>query len=74
MDQDYPLTRTSPGDNRPIYPSFPALVSRSLPEDRIPKSHESFVCILFRRLLSVLAPRVPTLALRTSQTLPPKHP
>ena len=42
MGQDYPLTRPSPGANRPIYPSFPALASRSLPEGRIPKSHESF--------------------------------
>ena len=42
MGQDFPLTRPSPGANRPIYPSFPALVSRSLPEVRIPKRHESF--------------------------------
>ena len=42
MGQDYPLTRPSPGANRPIYPSFPALASRSLPEGRIPKSHVSF--------------------------------
>jgi hypothetical protein len=42
MGQDYPLTRPSPGANRPIYPSFPTLASRSLPEGRIPKSHESF--------------------------------
>jgi hypothetical protein len=25
MGQDYPFTRPSPGDNPPIYPSFPAL-------------------------------------------------
>ena len=42
MGQDYPFTLPSPGVNRPIYPSFPALVSRSLPEGRIPKNHESF--------------------------------
>ncbi len=42
MGQDYPLTRPSPGANRPIYPSFPVLASRSLPEGRIPKRHESF--------------------------------
>jgi hypothetical protein len=42
MGQDYPRIRPSPGANRPIYPSFPALASRSLPEGRIPKSHESF--------------------------------
>jgi hypothetical protein len=46
MGQDYPLTRPSPGANRPIYPSFPALASRSLPEGRIPKSHESFFFFL----------------------------
>ena len=40
--QDYPITRPSPGVNHPIYPSFPALVSRSLPKVRIPKSHERF--------------------------------
>ena len=42
MGQDYPLTRPSPGANRPIYPSFPALASRSLPEGRIPKAMKVF--------------------------------
>ena len=51
MGQDYPLTRPSPGANRPIYPSFPALASRSLPEGRIPKSHESFFFPLCRSVL-----------------------
>jgi hypothetical protein len=46
MGQDYPIIRPSPGDNRPIYPSFPALASRRLPEGRIPKSHESFFFLL----------------------------
>ena len=46
MGQDYPTTRPSPGANRPIYPSFPALASRSLPEVRIPKAMKVFfICI-----------------------------
>jgi hypothetical protein len=36
--------------------------------------HSLPVCILFRRLLSVLTPRVPTLAPRTTQTLPRHSP
>jgi hypothetical protein len=42
MVQDYPLTRPSPGANLTIYPSFPTLESRDLPEGRIPKSHLYF--------------------------------
>jgi hypothetical protein len=47
MGQDYPPTRPSPGANRPIYPSFPALTSRRLPEGRIPKGHERFFLSYF---------------------------
>ncbi len=42
MDQDYPFTLPSPGDNPTIYPSFPALTWRGLSEDRIPKIHLFF--------------------------------
>ncbi len=42
MGQDNPLTRPSQGDNPPIYPSFPVLTWRGLPEGRIPKIHTFF--------------------------------
>ncbi len=34
--------RPSPGANHPMYPSFPALASRILPEGRIPKGMKVF--------------------------------
>ena len=64
MGQDYPLTRPSPGANRPIYPSFPALASRSLPEGRIPKAMKVFYYIYVC---------LPLLTCRRSQAFPRVH-
>jgi hypothetical protein len=46
MVKDYPFTRPSPGTNPSIYPTFPALAWRGLPEGRIPKSNWFFPFIV----------------------------